>query len=37
LYDEYTSIAIQFGYTTMFSPAFAAAPLFFLLNQYINL
>ncbi|CAK55572.1 unnamed protein product (macronuclear) [Paramecium tetraurelia] len=37
LYNEYTSIAIQFGYTTMFSPAFAAAPLFFLLNQYINL
>ncbi|CAD8159360.1 unnamed protein product [Paramecium octaurelia] len=37
LYEEYTDIAIQFGYTTMFSPAFAAAPLFFLLNQFINL
>ncbi|CAD8045785.1 unnamed protein product [Paramecium primaurelia] len=37
LYEEYTNIAIQFGYTTMFSPAFAAAPLFFLLNQFINL
>ncbi|CAD8050285.1 unnamed protein product [Paramecium sonneborni] len=37
LYEEYTNIAIQFGYTTMFSPAFAAAPLFFLLYQFINL
>ncbi|CAD8185858.1 unnamed protein product [Paramecium octaurelia] len=37
LYDEYTSIAIQFGYTTMFAPTFPAAPLFFMINCYINL
>ncbi|CAD8176392.1 unnamed protein product [Paramecium pentaurelia] len=37
LYDEYTNIAIQFGYTTMFAPTFPAAPLFFMINCYINL
>jgi anoctamin-10 len=37
LFDEYTSIAIQYGYITMFSPSFPGAPIFFMLNTYLNL
>lgn len=37
LFDEYSSIAIQFGYITMFAPSFPAAPIFFMINCYINL
>jgi anoctamin-10 len=37
LIDEYMYLAIQFGYITMFSPVFPIAPLFAMINIYVNL
>lgn len=37
LIDEYMYLAIQFGYITLFAPVFPVAPLFVMVNFYLNL
>ena len=37
LFDDYTELIIQYGYTTLFVTAFPLAPLFALLNNYIEI
>jgi uncharacterized membrane-anchored protein len=37
LIDEYTDLAIQFGYITMFATAFPPGPVFFMFSCYVNL
>lgn len=37
LIDEYTDLAIQFGYVTMFATAFPPASILFMINCYMDL